>query len=155
MLSERSESLDTKSNATEAGKKDELRSQNSVPATSVSKAVSMRECLRSLRRHQKVMISMENVWLIYWWTILLKSYQSWSLQNVTIARLTCFHAPNCSISGFKDDSDKVRTAYRTLFIYVRNVAKNPDEEKFRKIRLSNPLFQVNFLILYVDYVMNS
>ncbi|XP_023546173.1 UBX domain-containing protein 1-like [Cucurbita pepo subsp. pepo] len=93
MLSERSESLDTKSNATEAGKKDELRSQNSLPATSVSKAVSMRECLRSLRRHQK------------------------------------------------DDSDKVRTAYRTLFIYVRNVAKNPDEEKFRKIRLSNPLFQ--------------
>ncbi|KAG6598853.1 UBX domain-containing protein 1, partial [Cucurbita argyrosperma subsp. sororia] len=89
----RSESLDTKSKATEAGKKDELRSQNSLPATSVSKAVSMRECLRSLRRHQK------------------------------------------------DDSDKVRTAYRTLFIYVRNVAKNPDEEKFRKIRLSNPLFQ--------------
>ncbi|KAE8651652.1 UBX domain-containing protein 1 [Cucumis sativus] len=90
--SERSESLATKATAARAGEKDELRSQ-SLPATSVSKAVSMRECLRSLRHHHK------------------------------------------------DDSDKVRNAYQTLFIYVRNVAKNPDEERFRKIRLSNPLFQ--------------
>ncbi|KAA0067249.1 UBX domain-containing protein 1-like isoform X1 [Cucumis melo var. makuwa] len=89
----RSESLATKATATKAGEKDELRSQNSLPATSVSKAVSMRECLRSLRHHHK------------------------------------------------DNFDKVRNAYQTLFIYVRNVAKNPDEERFRKIRLSNPLFQ--------------
>ncbi|XP_008452212.1 uncharacterized protein LOC103493298 isoform X1 [Cucumis melo] len=91
--SERSESLATKATATKAGEKDEPRSQNSLPATSVSKAVSMRECLRSLRHHHK------------------------------------------------DNFDKVRNAYQTLFIYVRNVAKNPDEERFRKIRLSNPLFQ--------------
>lgn len=93
MPSERSESLASKDTTTGAGEKDELRSQNSLPATSVSKAVSMRECLRSVRHHHK------------------------------------------------DDSDKVRIAYQTLFIYVRNVAKNPDEERFRKIRLSNPLFQ--------------
>ncbi|CAN6684783.1 unnamed protein product [Malus baccata var. baccata] len=40
----------------------------------------------------------------------------------------------------KDDDAKVRRAFQTLQIYVGNVAKNPDEEKFRKIRLSNPLF---------------
>lgn len=61
-----------------------------------------------------------------------------------IAWLTRFLTSNCSISGIKDDSGKVRKAFQTLFIYVRNVAKKPDEEKFRKIRFSNPLFQVKF-----------
>ncbi|KAG5567285.1 hypothetical protein RHGRI_002743 [Rhododendron griersonianum] len=41
----------------------------------------------------------------------------------------------------KDDGTKVRRAFQTLLIYVRNVAKNPDEEKFRKLRISNPAFQ--------------
>ncbi|KAK7256079.1 hypothetical protein RIF29_29513 [Crotalaria pallida] len=36
---------------------------------------------------------------------------------------------------------RVRRAFETLLIYVGNVAKNPNEEKYRKIRLSNPLFQ--------------
>ncbi|KAL1293535.1 hypothetical protein AAHE18_19G080400 [Arachis hypogaea] len=36
---------------------------------------------------------------------------------------------------------RVRKAFETLSIYVRNVVKNPNEEKYRKIRLSNPLFQ--------------
>lgn len=36
---------------------------------------------------------------------------------------------------------RVRRAFQTLIIYVGNVAKNPNEEKYRKIRLSNPLFQ--------------
>ncbi|XP_041005061.1 uncharacterized protein LOC121250157 isoform X4 [Juglans microcarpa x Juglans regia] len=41
----------------------------------------------------------------------------------------------------RDDGARVRRAFQTLLIYIRNVAKNPDEEKFRKIRLSNLLFQ--------------
>uniref|UniRef100_A0A2N9HXS2 UBA domain-containing protein n=1 Tax=Fagus sylvatica TaxID=28930 RepID=A0A2N9HXS2_FAGSY len=41
----------------------------------------------------------------------------------------------------QNDGARVRTAFQTLLIYVGNVAKNPDDEKFRKIRLSNPLFQ--------------
>ncbi|KAK3007557.1 hypothetical protein RJ639_014562, partial [Escallonia herrerae] len=41
----------------------------------------------------------------------------------------------------KEDDAKVRKAFHTLLIYVKNVARNPDEEKFRKIRLSNPAFQ--------------
>ncbi|KAF7152240.1 hypothetical protein RHSIM_Rhsim01G0254800 [Rhododendron simsii] len=41
----------------------------------------------------------------------------------------------------KDDGTKARRAFQTLLIYVRNVAMNPDEEKFRKIRISNPAFQ--------------
>ncbi|KAK1412659.1 hypothetical protein QVD17_34085 [Tagetes erecta] len=36
---------------------------------------------------------------------------------------------------------KVKRAFETLLIYVRNVARNPDEDKFRKIRLSNPAFK--------------
>ncbi|XP_022153372.1 UBX domain-containing protein 1-like isoform X2 [Momordica charantia] len=88
-----SERLATKPTATGTGEKDEFNPQNSLPAISVGIAVSMRECLRSLKHHRK------------------------------------------------DDSEKVRKAFQTLFIYVRNVAKKPDEEKFRKIRLSNPLFQ--------------
>lgn len=41
----------------------------------------------------------------------------------------------------KEDDAKVKRAFQTLLTYVGNVAKNPDEEKFRKIRLSNPSFQ--------------
>ncbi|KAL5711664.1 hypothetical protein ACHQM5_013925 [Ranunculus cassubicifolius] len=40
----------------------------------------------------------------------------------------------------KDEDAKVKRAFQTLLTYVGNVARNPDEEKFRKIRLSNPSF---------------
>ncbi|KAK6914288.1 PUB domain [Dillenia turbinata] len=41
----------------------------------------------------------------------------------------------------KDDDARVKRAFQTLLTYIGNVAKNPDEEKFRKIRLSNASFQ--------------
>ncbi|XP_059288036.1 uncharacterized protein LOC132041215 [Lycium ferocissimum] len=41
----------------------------------------------------------------------------------------------------KDDEAKVKTAFNTLLTYAKNVATNPNEEKFRKIRLSNAAFQ--------------
>lgn len=39
------------------------------------------------------------------------------------------------------DDGKVKTAFNTLLTYAKNVATKPDEEKFRKIRLSNAAFQ--------------
>ncbi|KAH9603684.1 hypothetical protein KSS87_009260 [Heliosperma pusillum] len=42
----------------------------------------------------------------------------------------------------KDNDAKVKRAFQTLYIYVRNVMQNPDVEKFRKIRVTNPIFQV-------------
>lgn len=41
----------------------------------------------------------------------------------------------------KDEDARVKRAFQTLFTYAGNVVKNPDEEKFRKIRLSNQAFQ--------------
>ncbi|KAM7261403.1 hypothetical protein ACFE04_008770 [Oxalis oulophora] len=41
----------------------------------------------------------------------------------------------------KDDDARVKRAFQTLFTYIGNVVKNPDEEKFRKIRLTNQTFQ--------------
>ncbi|KAJ4790962.1 UBX domain-containing protein 1 [Rhynchospora pubera] len=41
----------------------------------------------------------------------------------------------------KDEDAKVKRAFQTLLTYAGNVAKNPNEEKFRKIRLNNPSFQ--------------
>lgn len=41
----------------------------------------------------------------------------------------------------KDEDARVKKAFQTLFTYAGNVVKNPDEEKFRKIRLSNQAFQ--------------
>lgn len=41
----------------------------------------------------------------------------------------------------KDDDAKVKRAFQTLLNYIGNVARNPDEEKFRKIRLNNQTFQ--------------
>ncbi|KAK1569108.1 hypothetical protein Q3G72_032579 [Acer saccharum] len=41
----------------------------------------------------------------------------------------------------KGDDARVKRAFQTLLIYVGNVIKNPNEEKFRKIRVGNLLFQ--------------
>ncbi|KAH8504990.1 hypothetical protein H0E87_012288 [Populus deltoides] len=40
------------------------------------------------------------------------------------------------------DDATVKRAFQTLLVYVGNVAKNPDREKFRRIRIGNPLFQL-------------
>jgi hypothetical protein len=37
---------------------------------------------------------------------------------------------------------KVKRAFQTLLTYIGNVAKNPDEEEFRKISLTNATFLV-------------
>ncbi|XP_047951531.1 UBX domain-containing protein 1 [Salvia hispanica] len=41
----------------------------------------------------------------------------------------------------KEDEAKVKTAFNTLLTFAKNVATNPNEEKFRKIRLTNANFQ--------------
>ncbi|KAI5082348.1 hypothetical protein GOP47_0002091 [Adiantum capillus-veneris] len=41
----------------------------------------------------------------------------------------------------KDEDARVKKAFQTLLTYVGNIARSPDEEKFRKIRISNPTFQ--------------
>ncbi|KAL6503578.1 hypothetical protein OROGR_025501 [Orobanche gracilis] len=41
----------------------------------------------------------------------------------------------------KEDDAKVKTAFNTLLTFAKNVATNPDEEKYRKIRLTNANFQ--------------
>ncbi|KAI4354345.1 hypothetical protein L6164_003215 [Bauhinia variegata] len=54
------------------------------------------------------------------------------------------HLSNCLRSlkrNHKGEDARVRRAFQTLLIYVGNVVKNPNEEKYRKIRLSNPVFQ--------------
>ncbi|NP_001308771.1 UBX domain-containing protein [Solanum lycopersicum] len=40
-----------------------------------------------------------------------------------------------------DDAAKVMQAFNSLRMFVRNIATNPDEEKYRKIRISNTAFQ--------------
>lgn len=52
----------------------------------------------------------------------------------------------------QDDDAKVKRAFQTLLTYIGNVAKNPDEEKFRKIRLSNATFQVKIITVHIDLV---
>jgi hypothetical protein len=47
----------------------------------------------------------------------------------------------------------VKRAFQTLLTYIGNVAKNPDEEKFRKIRLTNATFQVKLLNLEIGKVL--
>ncbi|KAH7576371.1 hypothetical protein JRO89_XS01G0046600 [Xanthoceras sorbifolium] len=63
-----------------------------------------------------------------------------SVMSVTKAE----HMRECLRSlkqNHKGDDARVKRAFQTLLIYVGNVIKNPNEEKFRKIRVGNPLFQ--------------
>ncbi|XP_055812010.1 uncharacterized protein LOC129881919 isoform X2 [Solanum dulcamara] len=41
-----------------------------------------------------------------------------------------------------DDAAKVMTAFNTLLMFVKNVTMYPDEERYRRIRINNPAFQV-------------
>ncbi|KAL0889917.1 hypothetical protein Bca101_013900 [Brassica carinata] len=41
----------------------------------------------------------------------------------------------------EEDPRTMKRAFETLLMIVRNAAKNPDEEKYRRIRLTNRLFQ--------------
>lgn len=41
----------------------------------------------------------------------------------------------------KEDDARVKRAFQTLLIYVGNIVKNPNEDKYKKIRVGNPLFQ--------------
>ncbi|CAA0819864.1 ubiquitin-associated (UBA)/TS-N domain-containing protein [Striga hermonthica] len=43
--------------------------------------------------------------------------------------------------NYKDDDAKVKTAFNTLLTFAKNVATNPNEEKFHKIRITNANFQ--------------
>ncbi|CAM8935697.1 unnamed protein product [Rhodiola kirilowii] len=54
------------------------------------------------------------------------------------------HLREClrSIKGNHQAYDgEVKTAFCTLSTYVRNVLKNPNEEKFKRIRVANPNFR--------------
>ncbi|KQJ99086.1 UBX domain-containing protein 1 [Brachypodium distachyon] len=41
----------------------------------------------------------------------------------------------------KDDNARVTRAFQILLKIIANIVKNPEEEKFRRIRLSNPVFK--------------
>ncbi|GJN15662.1 hypothetical protein PR202_gb02598 [Eleusine coracana subsp. coracana] len=41
----------------------------------------------------------------------------------------------------KDDSIRVTRAFQILLKIIGNIVKNPEEERFRRIRLSNPVFE--------------
>ncbi|XP_037456849.1 UBX domain-containing protein 4-like isoform X2 [Triticum dicoccoides] len=41
----------------------------------------------------------------------------------------------------KDDNARVKRAFQILLKIVANIVKNPEEERFRRIRLSNPVFK--------------
>ncbi|XP_060676124.1 uncharacterized protein LOC107426643 isoform X1 [Ziziphus jujuba] len=72
--------------------------------------------------------------------LLQEKENSLPVKTVTMAELMreCLRSLK---RNHKDDDGKVRRAFQTLLIYLGNVARNPNEEKYRKIRLSNPLFQ--------------
>ncbi|KAF2920595.1 uncharacterized protein [Oryza sativa Japonica Group] len=43
--------------------------------------------------------------------------------------------------NYKDDTTKVTRAFQILLKIIANIVKNPEEEKFRRIRLNNPVFK--------------
>ncbi|XP_055514237.1 UBX domain-containing protein 6 [Leucoraja erinacea] len=45
------------------------------------------------------------------------------------------------IHTFNKDKEKIRTACETLGRYIDNICNNPNEEKYRKIKLQNKVFQ--------------
>ncbi|KAK6163696.1 hypothetical protein DH2020_000560 [Rehmannia glutinosa] len=93
-----------------------------LPVKRAAVSEQMRECLRSLKRQNKV----ADVDL---------------LLNVLVLKFKMNFSPTILSHGLLEESTETMMAFRTLLIYVKNIINNPDEEKFRKIRISNPVFQ--------------
>jgi len=49
----------------------------------------------------------------------------------------------CVVMMPQEEDANVKRAFQTLLTYIGNVVRAPDEEKFWKIRLTNPSFQVH------------
>ncbi|GFY82822.1 ubiquitin-associated (UBA)/TS-N domain-containing protein [Actinidia rufa] len=130
--------------------------KSSLPVRPATKAEQMRECLRSLKQNHKDLLKAE----------LLKARGAsrrknlWSLRREAqekrweyVVKTPCSEhvyptvAPLQAMLGLKlaDDEGKVKTAFNTLMTYAKNVATNPNEEKFRKIRVNNAhLSELNY-----------
>ena len=50
----------------------------------------------------------------------------------------------------QDEDARVKKAFQTMLTYVGNVAQNPNEERYRKIRLTNAAFQVCSASLFLQ-----
>lgn len=117
-----------------------LMFQSSLPVRPATKAEQMRECLRSLKQNNKVIFaSYVRVFLL---ASLKLSYYHYSFLQL-LKFLVLYFLSTC----YQDDDAKVKTAFNTLLTYAKNVATNPNEEKFRKIRLSNAAFQVRIFMI--------
>ncbi|GJV13510.1 lysine--tRNA ligase, cytoplasmic-like protein isoform X1, partial [Tanacetum coccineum] len=67
---------------------------------------------------------------------------------VWILHLNSLFPGNSSLetaANWIDDDAKVKTPFNTLLTYIKNAATKPEEEKFRKIRLCNAAFQLDFM----------
>jgi UBX domain-containing protein 1/4 len=82
------------------------------------KSEQFRDCLMSLKRNHKVILS-----YLVSLSLSLSIYLS-------------------ELNTLQDEDAKVKRAFQTLLRIVGNIAKNPNEDKYRTIRLSNPAFQV-------------
>ena len=49
----------------------------------------------------------------------------------------------------QEDDAKVKKAFQTMLTYIGNVAQNPNEEKYHKIRLTNATFQVSRVSIFL------
>uniref|UniRef100_A0A9J7YTQ7 UBX domain-containing protein 6 n=1 Tax=Cyprinus carpio carpio TaxID=630221 RepID=A0A9J7YTQ7_CYPCA len=66
-----------------------------------------------------------------------------SLKNTDVERFSedAIEASIMMIHTFNKDKEKVKAALDIISKYVENICKNPTEEKYRKIKLSNKVFQ--------------
>ncbi|GER33354.1 ubiquitin-associated domain-containing family protein [Striga asiatica] len=95
-----------------------------LPVKSSALRDDLSECLRSLKRRNKLQ---EGLFL---------KYERQESLCCTYERL-----PRKCKTSINEESSGASRAFQTLLIYVRNVINNPNEEKFRKIRINNPIFQ--------------
>lgn len=97
----------------------------------------MRECLRSLRRNHKVIAN--------------HTFQLFFLG----ASFVLFSMSFLSRWIMQDEDARVRRAFETLLTCIGNVVKK-DDEKYRRIRLSNPVVQVRqFLKMLTTQILGS
>ncbi|KAF8653795.1 hypothetical protein HU200_061916 [Digitaria exilis] len=93
----------------------------------------------------KVSMYFHHTFISYERSIQVRSSRTFKMQVKPVERVvTSEQLRDCLRTlkkNHKDDSARVTRAYQILLKIIANIVKNPAEDKFRRIRLSNPVFK--------------
>lgn len=77
------------------------------------------------------------------WKVKIKDFLYEQLKGEDAGLISCLIIQNCN-----SKKERIDTCIDTLGKYLENIMNNPEEEKYKKIRMQNRVFQVILLFFF-------